>query len=143
MSETKRIKIRYNCTLCFCLCFSLFMQCYWEKRCIHIICTLQICWVWQKVRSEDDRGFQRFLDTVQYKCTGILRYERVFGPGYVSTGGLGMLICFIYFLLTSRLQQAVNYGNFHSLFSDLVDVIEQRQQKNLLPNWISSLAKKS
>ncbi|XP_062118017.1 phosphoethanolamine N-methyltransferase 2 [Humulus lupulus] len=47
----------------------------------------QICWTWQKVSSEDDRGFQKFLDNVQYKCSGILRYERVFGPGYVSTGG--------------------------------------------------------
>ncbi|KAF4385261.1 hypothetical protein G4B88_026544 [Cannabis sativa] len=48
----------------------------------------QICWTWQKVSSQDDRGFQQFLDTVQYKCTGILRYERVFGSGYVSTGGI-------------------------------------------------------
>lgn len=48
----------------------------------------QICWTWQKVNSEDDRGFQRFLDTVQYKCSGILRYERVFGQGFVSTGGI-------------------------------------------------------
>ncbi|GAA0144799.1 methyltransferase [Lithospermum erythrorhizon] len=48
----------------------------------------QICWSWQKVSSEDDKGFQRFLDMVQYKCSGILRYERVFGKGYVSTGGL-------------------------------------------------------
>ncbi|OIT04993.1 PREDICTED: phosphoethanolamine N-methyltransferase 1-like isoform X1 [Nicotiana attenuata] len=48
----------------------------------------QICWTWQKVSSEDDRGFQRFLDTVQYKCSGILRYERVFGQGFVSTGGI-------------------------------------------------------
>ncbi|KAG9157589.1 hypothetical protein Leryth_025608 [Lithospermum erythrorhizon] len=48
----------------------------------------QICWIWKKVSSEDDKGFQRFLDTVQYKCSGILRYERVFGQGYVSTGGL-------------------------------------------------------
>ncbi|XP_038880570.1 phosphoethanolamine N-methyltransferase-like isoform X1 [Benincasa hispida] len=49
----------------------------------------QICWIWQKNKSSnDDRGFQRFLDTVQYKCSGILRYERVFGPGFVSTGGL-------------------------------------------------------
>ncbi|PON79129.1 S-adenosyl-L-methionine-dependent methyltransferase [Trema orientale] len=31
------------------------------------------------MRSEDDRGFQKFLDNVQYKCSGILRYERVFG----------------------------------------------------------------
>ncbi|KAL3529143.1 hypothetical protein ACH5RR_008465 [Cinchona calisaya] len=48
----------------------------------------QICWIWQKVSSEDDKGFQRFLDNVQYKCSGILRYERVFGQGYVSTGGI-------------------------------------------------------
>lgn len=51
---------------------------------------MQICWLWQKVTSDDDRKFQKFLDTVQYKCSGILRYERVFGQGYVSTGGLGM-----------------------------------------------------
>ncbi|KAK6127617.1 hypothetical protein DH2020_038634 [Rehmannia glutinosa] len=48
----------------------------------------QICWIWQKVSSDDDRGFQKFLDNVQYKCSGILRYERVFGQGFVSTGGL-------------------------------------------------------
>ncbi|KAK6921298.1 hypothetical protein RJ641_014976, partial [Dillenia turbinata] len=48
----------------------------------------QICWIWQKVSSQEDRGFQRFLDTVQYKCNGILRYERVFGQGFVSTGGI-------------------------------------------------------
>ncbi|XP_060205454.1 phosphoethanolamine N-methyltransferase 2-like isoform X1 [Lycium barbarum] len=48
----------------------------------------QICWTWQKVGSENDMEFQRFLDTVQYKCSGILRYERVFGQGFVSTGGL-------------------------------------------------------
>ncbi|KAK9277797.1 hypothetical protein L1049_027353 [Liquidambar formosana] len=47
-----------------------------------------ICWIWQKVKSQDDRGFQRFLDNVQYKCNGILRYERVFGQGFVSTGGI-------------------------------------------------------
>lgn len=48
----------------------------------------QICWIWQKVRSDNDRGFQLFLDTVQYKSSGILRYERVFGYGFVSPGGL-------------------------------------------------------
>ncbi|GMH21383.1 hypothetical protein Nepgr_023225 [Nepenthes gracilis] len=48
----------------------------------------QICWIWQKVHSHDDKGFQRFLDNVQYKCSGILRYERIFGPGFVSTGGI-------------------------------------------------------
>lgn len=48
----------------------------------------QICWLWQKVKSNDDRGLQRFLDNVQYKTSGILRYERVFGYGFVSTGGI-------------------------------------------------------
>ncbi|EYU33965.1 hypothetical protein ABFS83_09G056000 [Erythranthe nasuta] len=48
----------------------------------------QICWMWQKVGSDDDKGFQKFLDNVQYKCSGILRYERVFGRGFVSTGGI-------------------------------------------------------
>ncbi|KNA17895.1 hypothetical protein SOVF_075880 [Spinacia oleracea] len=48
----------------------------------------KICWKWQKIGSENDKGFQQFLDTVQYKANGILRYERVFGPGYVSTGGI-------------------------------------------------------
>ncbi|KAF5734026.1 putative phosphoethanolamine n-methyltransferase [Tripterygium wilfordii] len=48
----------------------------------------QICWIWHKVSSEDDKGFQQFLDNVQYKTNGILRYERVFGQGFVSTGGI-------------------------------------------------------
>ncbi|RZC14167.1 Phosphoethanolamine N-methyltransferase isoform C [Glycine soja] len=48
----------------------------------------QICWIWQKVRSQDDRGFQRFLDRVEYSHKSILRYERMYGPGFVSTGGL-------------------------------------------------------
>ncbi|CAI0380583.1 unnamed protein product [Linum tenue] len=42
----------------------------------------------QKVQSQVDKGFQQFLDNVQYKSNGILRYERVFGQGFVSTGGL-------------------------------------------------------
>ncbi|KAL6615843.1 hypothetical protein ACP70R_038113 [Stipagrostis hirtigluma subsp. patula] len=48
----------------------------------------QICWLWQKVNSAEDGGFQSFLDNVQYKASGILRYERIFGDGYVSTGGV-------------------------------------------------------
>ncbi|XP_027924708.1 phosphoethanolamine N-methyltransferase-like isoform X2 [Vigna unguiculata] len=48
----------------------------------------QICWIWQKVRSQDDRRFQRFLDSVEYNHKDILLYESVFGQGFVSTGGL-------------------------------------------------------
>jgi len=31
--------------------------------------------------------FQKFLDTNQYSQNGILRYEKIFGPNYVSVGG--------------------------------------------------------
>ena len=51
---------------------------------------MQICWKWRKVvTTEPQKGtFRAFLDSVQYSRTGILRYERIFGPGFVSTGGL-------------------------------------------------------
>ncbi|KAJ1394241.1 S-adenosyl-L-methionine-dependent methyltransferase [Sesbania bispinosa] len=42
----------------------------------------------QKVRSQDDRRFQRFLDRIEYNQRSILRYEHVYGSGFVSTGGL-------------------------------------------------------
>ncbi|KAI5382486.1 phosphomethylethanolamine N-methyltransferase [Lathyrus oleraceus] len=48
----------------------------------------QICWLWQKVRSHDDRGFQKFLDRVEYSEKSILRYEHVYGRGFISAGGL-------------------------------------------------------
>lgn len=52
----------------------------------------QICWLLQKVsRSSTTQGgfttFQQFLDNQQYTRRGILRYEKMFGAGYVSTGG--------------------------------------------------------
>lgn len=49
----------------------------------------QICWKWRKVVRGERRPslFRGFLDSVQYSTTSILRYERFFGAGYVSTGG--------------------------------------------------------
>lgn len=52
----------------------------------------QICWLLEKVqRSSDTQNgfttFQQFLDNQQYTNRGILRYEKMFGAGYVSTGG--------------------------------------------------------
>ncbi|XP_029917786.1 phosphoethanolamine methyltransferase isoform X2 [Myripristis murdjan] len=52
----------------------------------------QICWLLEKVsRSSATQGgfttFQQFLDNQQYTRRGILRYEKMFGAGYVSTGG--------------------------------------------------------
>nr|XP_040031376.1 phosphoethanolamine methyltransferase [Gasterosteus aculeatus aculeatus] len=52
----------------------------------------QICWLLEKVpRSTSTQNgfstFQQFLDNQQYTSRGILRYEKMFGSGYVSTGG--------------------------------------------------------
>lgn len=52
----------------------------------------QICWLLEKVpRSSNIQSgfstFQQFLDNQQYTSRGILRYEKMFGAGYVSTGG--------------------------------------------------------
>ncbi|KAM9795263.1 phosphoethanolamine methyltransferase [Neosynchiropus ocellatus] len=52
----------------------------------------QICWLLEKVprASGSQSGFtsfQQFLDNKQYTNRGILRYEKMFGSGYVSTGG--------------------------------------------------------
>lgn len=42
----------------------------------------------QVERSESDvDDFRHFLDGSQYQMQGILRYERMFGHGFVSTGG--------------------------------------------------------
>ncbi|KAM0933112.1 putative phosphoethanolamine N-methyltransferase [Dioscorea sansibarensis] len=70
----------------------------------------QICWLWQKVRSTDDRGFQRFLDNVQYKANGILRYERVFGEGFVSTGGIETTKEFVTKLELKPRQEVLDVG---------------------------------
>lgn len=49
----------------------------------------QIYWKFVKVEKDPDQlDFRHFLDHVQYSKTGILRYEKVFGHGYISTGGL-------------------------------------------------------
>uniref|UniRef100_A0A7C9CNF3 phosphoethanolamine N-methyltransferase n=1 Tax=Opuntia streptacantha TaxID=393608 RepID=A0A7C9CNF3_OPUST len=58
-------------------------------KCIGAYSKSKICWLWQKIESKSDKGFQEFLDSKQYKYTGILRYERIFGSGFVSTGGIG------------------------------------------------------
>ncbi|KAK6297968.1 hypothetical protein J4Q44_G00310230 [Coregonus suidteri] len=52
----------------------------------------QVCWLLEKVGrdtscQEGFRTFQQFLDNQQYTRNGILRYEKMFGTGYVSTGG--------------------------------------------------------
>ncbi|XP_007440631.2 phosphomethylethanolamine N-methyltransferase-like isoform X1 [Python bivittatus] len=53
----------------------------------------QICWLLQKVPREQKNTlgydtFQKFLDNEQYATRSIQRYEWIFGPAFVSVGGL-------------------------------------------------------
>ena len=51
----------------------------------------QVCWKWRKGVCDAPPGsveMRRFLDAQQYSTAGILKYERVFGAGFVSTGGI-------------------------------------------------------
>jgi len=53
----------------------------------------QICWLLHKVNREgcaidDFKTYKQFLDAKQYSRNGILRYEKIFGRHFVSTGGL-------------------------------------------------------
>lgn len=54
----------------------------------------QICWLVEKShrdiqgKNQGCHSFQQFLDEKQYSKNGILRYERIFGEDFVSTGGL-------------------------------------------------------
>ncbi|XP_055356151.1 uncharacterized protein LOC129601378 [Paramacrobiotus metropolitanus] len=47
-----------------------------------------MCWLLEKVPcAASGMEFGRFLDEVQYSRKGILKYEAIFGDGFVSTGG--------------------------------------------------------
>ncbi|KAK7505822.1 hypothetical protein BaRGS_00003093 [Batillaria attramentaria] len=53
----------------------------------------QVVWLVQKVKRDASKTygfktFQEFLDNQQYSANGILRYEKIFGRTFVSTGGL-------------------------------------------------------
>ncbi len=54
----------------------------------------QLCWKWRKVVTPQPRPaeFRHFLDGQQYSTAGILKYERIFGDGFVSTGGAATTI---------------------------------------------------
>jgi phosphoethanolamine N-methyltransferase len=68
----------------------------------------QICWLFQKTSTvcesaeQSHSNFQQFLDKQQYSTNGILRYEKIFGKHFVSTGGLETTTEFVEML---RLQQ--------------------------------------
>ena len=51
----------------------------------------QVFFLFQKVKLESHNGFKtrkEFFDQKQYSINSILRYEKIYGAGFVSTGGL-------------------------------------------------------
>jgi len=42
----------------------------------------------EEIDNKNSDQFQQFLDDSQYKLNGILRYEKIFGRGFISTGGV-------------------------------------------------------
>lgn len=50
----------------------------------------QVCWKWRKVvtAAGQPNELRHFLDGGQYSLAGIARYQRIFGEGFVSPGGL-------------------------------------------------------
>ena len=60
----------------------------------------QICWLVKKHRrpsatSDEYKTFQEFLDQQQYTVNGVLRYEKIFGENFVSTGGKDTTVEFV------------------------------------------------
>ncbi|KAM7417573.1 hypothetical protein PAMA_017285 [Pampus argenteus] len=75
----------------------------------------QICWLLVKVpRNLDTQNgyntFQQFLDNKQYTNRGILRYEKMFGAGYVSTGGASTTKEFVDLLNLKPGQKVLDVG---------------------------------
>ncbi|KAM8939260.1 uncharacterized protein RCH25_052842 [Pelodytes ibericus] len=75
----------------------------------------QVCWLLQTVPRVPDAHqgygtFQQFLDNQQYSRRGILRYEKIFGEGFVSTGGLETTKEFISKLNLLPGQRAIDVG---------------------------------
>uniref|UniRef100_A0A7N8Y8K9 phosphoethanolamine N-methyltransferase n=1 Tax=Mastacembelus armatus TaxID=205130 RepID=A0A7N8Y8K9_9TELE len=75
----------------------------------------QVCWLLEKVprslNAQDGFStFQQFLDNQQYTSRGILRYEKMFGTGYVSTGGPSTTKEFVDLLNLKPSQKVLDVG---------------------------------
>ncbi|XP_051514435.1 uncharacterized protein LOC127418090 isoform X1 [Myxocyprinus asiaticus] len=118
----------------------------------------QLCWLMQKARRdvvEQHQGgfttFQQFLDNQQYTRRGILRYEKMFGSGYVSTGGPSTTKEFVDMLNLTAGQKVLDVGcgigggDFYmaktfgvevlgmDLSSNMVEIAMERAVKEKLP----------
>lgn len=75
----------------------------------------QVCWLLQRVphnhlANQGYNTFQQFLDNKQYSRHGILRYEKIFGDGFVSTGGLKTTKEFVAMLNLRSGQKVLDVG---------------------------------
>lgn len=75
----------------------------------------QVIWLLQKFRRPRENGngyktFQEFLDNQQYSLSGILRYEKVFGRTFVSTGGINTTKAFVSRLGLKPRQMVLDIG---------------------------------
>ncbi|KAJ8014799.1 hypothetical protein DPEC_G00019500 [Dallia pectoralis] len=117
----------------------------------------QVCWLLEKVgRNATCQGgfrtFQQFLDNQQYTRNGILRYEKMFGAGYVSTGGPSTTKEFVDMLNLKTGMKVLDIGcgigggNFYmaktfgvevlglDLSANMVDIAVERARKEKLPS---------
>uniref|UniRef100_A0A8C7JH13 phosphoethanolamine N-methyltransferase n=1 Tax=Oncorhynchus kisutch TaxID=8019 RepID=A0A8C7JH13_ONCKI len=117
----------------------------------------QVCWLLEKVGRDTAcqvgfRTFQQFLDNQQYTRKGILRYEKMFGAGYVSTGGHSTTKEFVDLLNLKPGMKVLDVGcgigggNFYmakafgvevlglDLSANMVDIAMERAMEEKLPS---------
>ncbi|CBY30945.1 unnamed protein product [Oikopleura dioica] len=98
-------------------------------------------------QSYDSAEFQKFLDEQQYSRNGILRYEKIFGVDFVSTGGISTTREFVKMLKLKKGQKVLDVGcgiggsAFHmnieygahvegfDLSRNMIDIANERAQK--------------
>ncbi|XP_051506125.1 uncharacterized protein LOC127413219 [Myxocyprinus asiaticus] len=116
----------------------------------------KLCWLMQKARRnvvEQHQGgfstFMQFLDNQQYTRRGILLYEKMFGSGYISTGGPRTTKEFVDMLNLTPGQKVLDVGcgigDFYmaktfavevlgmDLSSNMVEIAMERVVKEKLP----------
>eukprot|EP00117_Sycon_ciliatum_P013850 scpid88188/ scgid14351/ Phosphoethanolamine N-methyltransferase len=112
------VQYKQNDTTAYCLDLNF-------SRCIRSYLQLknnphQMCWSWQKAttipvaETADCFGYQsmrEFLDQQQYSENGILRYEKMFGKNYVSTGGPETTAEFVPMLKLQKDEKVLDVGS--------------------------------
>ncbi|CAI5471285.1 unnamed protein product [Closterium sp. Yama58-4] len=96
-------------------------------------CQTQVCWVWQKVQHSTQKGVHTTQSSTQesresdgnreeeekkgseeaqqqYSLQGILRYEHIYGRGFVSTGGRASTLSFLPLLSLSPKHRVLDVG---------------------------------